>query len=448
MINRILHRLHQEGEAIRVGVVGAGKFGTDLITQVLKMRGMRVCAIADIKPDNIYGALSANGIDRRRIVPVETADAANQVISEGKFACMEDFVPLVESDLDVVVEVTGVPEAGAQTAYHAIMSGKHVVMVTVEADVTVGPILKALADRAEVVYSCAYGDQPGVVMELHEWADALGFEIVAAGRGTKRYPSDREGTPENTFERFGYSKSYVQGRRLNPQMYASFRDGTKAQIEMTCVANMTGLVPDARGMHEPSVSIPDLPKLFSLKEDGGILSRRGVVELANCVAEDGKSILENHIAVGVFLVIATDNKLILDEFSPNLHVGGGGRYAALYRPYHLCGMETPLSIARAALFGEPTGAPVGAPVAEVITVAKKDLKAGDVLDGSGGFNVYGLIERAEVAADEGLLPLGLSCGVRLKEAVVKGEAIRYSMVELREDSFLLKLRRLQDSHRW
>ncbi|RMF94155.1 MAG: hypothetical protein D6736_00575, partial [Nitrospinota bacterium] len=298
------------------------------------------------------------------------------------------------------------------------------------------------------VYTLVDGDQPGVTMNMVEWARTLGFEIVAAGRGTILYADDRTGTPDTVPMRFGFSEEMIKRRTINLQMFNSFRDGSKAQIEMTALANMTGLPPDVRGMHEPSVNIPDIPRVFSLKEEGGILEREGVVELANSVAEDGKTLLPFGLKGGVFVVIKTDHPFIQEDLvGYHVHAGGKGNFL-LYRPYHLVAIEAPLSIVKAALYGQPTGAPLGKPVAEVITVAKRNLKQGERLDGSGGYTVNGLIERAEIARAERLLPLGLAYGVTLKQDVAQGEAITYDMVELNEDSFLLKLRRLQDATVW
>jgi len=218
---------------------------------------------------------------------------------------------------------------------------------------------------------------------------------------------------------------------------------------MTALANMTGLPPDVRGMHEPSVNIEDIPCVFSLREEGGILSRHGVVELANSMAEDGKTMLDNPLRMGVFVVIRTDHPFIQEDLtSYHLYPGGNGNNFLLYRPYHLVAVEAPISIAKAALYGQPTGAPLPKPVAEVITLAKRNLKRGEQLDGSGGYTVNGLIEKAEIARSENLLPLGLAYGVKLKQDVPQGTAITYDMVELDEDSFVLKLRRLQDATLW
>lgn len=445
MINTQLAKLESEGKRIRVGLVGAGRFGTSIVSQVSQMKGMEISIIADINPQKAIDAYSHYGLEASEICETNCVNVANQKIENKQAVITTDSILVTKCAVDVVVEATGVPNSGAIVAYNSILNGKHIVMVNVEVDVLLGRILKRLADSAGVVYTIVDGDQPGVIMGMYDWAMALGFSVVAAGRGTKRYPFDREGIPDGAFERFGYSERQVERMKLNPQMYNSFRDGTKAQIEMTSVANMTGLVPDVRGMHEPSVSINELPTIFSLKEDGGILGKNGVVELANCIADDGKSELPSNIAIGVFVVITSSHPFTQEDMAfYGLHVSSNQKSGVIYRAYHLCGIEAPLSIAKAVLFKQATGAPIDRPVADVITVAKKNLKSGEILDGSGGYTVSGLIERAEIARRNNLLPLGLAYGTPVTRDVARGEPITYDMVALDESSFALKLRRLQD----
>ena len=447
MFSTQLAKRAAENNPIRVGIIGAGKFGAGLVAQLSQMQGMVASAIADIDLGHAKGAYEASNVPSDAIQQVGNVDAMNDAIRSGKWAITEDGLHIIQSDLiDVVVEATGIPEVGAQMAYHTLMHKKHLVMVNVETDVTVGPFLRRLADNAGVVYTLVDGDQPGVTMNMVEWSKTLGFEIVAAGRGTVFYDDDRVGIPDTVPQRFGFSQEHIERRTINFKMFNSFRDGSKAQIEMTSLANMAGLPPDVRGMHEPSVNIEDIAKVFSLQEEGGILNRHGVVELANSVATDGKTMLDNPLRMGVFVVIRTDHPFTQEDLAGyNLYPGGNGKNYLLYRPYHLVAVEAPISIAKAALYGQPTGTPLPTPVADVITVAKRNLKAGEVLDGSGGYTVNGLIEKAEIARAENLLPLGLADDVKLKRDVPQGEAISYDMVELNEPSFVLKLRRLQDA---
>ncbi len=448
MFSAALAQRAAEGKPIRVGIIGAGKFGGGLVVQLAQMQGMVACAVADVDPERARQALLAAGVPADSIQAANSAPQLEEAIRRGKRAICEDGLLVAACEpVEVVVEATGIPEVGARMAYEAIQHGKHLVMVNVETDVTVGPLLRRMADNAGKVYTLVDGDQPGVIMNMIEWARTLGFEIVAAGRGTVFFGDDREGTPDTVLQRFGFDAETLARRTINLKMFNSFRDGTKAQIEMAALANMSGLVPEVRGMHEPSLNIRDIPRVFSLREEGGILGQHGVVELANSVAQDGKTLLEDPLKMGVFAVIRTEHPFIQEDLKNYyLHPGGNGRNFLLYRPYHLVAVEAPISIARAALYGQATGAPLAKPVAEVIAVAKRDLKKGEVLDGSGGYTVNGLCERAEKA--RGLLPLGLATRARLKQDVPKGGALTYEMVELDEDSFALKLRRLQDAIVW
>ncbi|MGH2351222.1 MAG: NAD(P)H-dependent oxidoreductase, partial [Chloroflexota bacterium] len=384
-----------EGQPVRVGLVGAGRFGTTVAAQAGQMPGLALLAVADVNEPNACAALEAAGYDGTAaggIVRTGDTGTAADAILRGRPALLDDGPRLAELPLDVIVEATGRPEVSAQVIWAALGAGKHVVNVTVESDVLLGALFRRRADASGAVYTVADGDQPGCTMRLVEWAQVLGYRVVAAGRGTQRYPWDRHGVPEEAFARYGYDGDLVARRRLNPQMYNSFRDGSKAQIEMTSLANMTGLVPDVRGMHEPSAALENLPRLFGPPAAGGLLSREGVVDLANAVAPDGHTLLPNHIASGVWTVVTTDDPLLREDLAfYGLPASPDGERAVLYRPYHLCGVEAPLSIAEAAQLGRPTGAPLPTPVADVIAVAKRDLRQGERLDGSGGHTVYGLI---------------------------------------------------------
>ncbi|MDE0076595.1 MAG: hypothetical protein OXO50_03690 [Caldilineaceae bacterium] len=446
MISQLLAQREAESNPIRVGVIGTGKFGAGLVAQISQMKGMEVSAIADINAHNARYAYVSSGAREEDIRTAETGDELEEAVRAGKPVVVEDGLALTESEsIEVVVESTGLPEVGARHAFEALSSHKHVVMVNVEADVTVGPFLRRTADAAGVVYTMVDGDQPAVTWNIVEWARSLGLEIVAAGRGTIYFEDDFEGTPETAAARFGFTEEHIERRTINLKMFNSFRDGTKAQVEMTALANAAGLVPDRRGMHEPSVNLEEIPVRFSLREEGGLLSRHGVVELANSVADDGKSMLPNALKMGVFAVVRTEHPFTREDLAYHgCHVGGEGKNFLLYRPYHLVAVPAPLSIARAVLFDAANGSCAATPTAECITVAKRDLRAGEELDGGGGYTVVGQCEKAPVAQEEGLLPLGLADQAVLKRAIGKGEAIAYSDVVLNEDSFVLNMRRLQD----
>jgi len=428
---------------IRVGVIGAGTFGGLTIYQIGRIPGISVSIISDIIEDNAIQGYVRTGYKKREIVQVSEADAANHYIEKAVPVITDSNQIVIESDVDVILEATGNPEVGARNAYSAIEHKKSIVMATVEADAVVGPLLKRMADEAGVVYSMAYGDQPALIVELYDWAISAGFEVVAAGKGNN--PEWRYGTPDDSLERFGFSQRQIKRMKLNPKMYNSFLDGTKCAVEMVAVSNATRLKPDVRGMHLPVGGIRDIARLLSLKNDGGILENEGVVDAITYMHSDGRKV-RNNIRWGVFVVVTTKSRYVRNILRTyGCYMGGKGRNALIYRPNHLPGLETPISLIRAALCKEPTGAPLpSTPSAEVITAAKKDLKLGDVLDGGGGYMVYGLAEKEEIAREENLLPFELAENIRVLETIPKDGIIKYDDVELNESSFLLKLRRMQD----
>lgn len=440
-----LERRTADGQTIDVAIVGGGRFGTSVAAQVGQMRGLRLTTLIDIRPLNGREALKAAGWADEQIVEATTPGAAADAIARGQAVYSADPLVACHGTARAVVEVTGVPHVAALVIREALTHGKHVVNVTVEADILLGSYFVDLAERNGVVYTVADGDQPGVTRRLVEWARALGYRIVAAGRGTRFYPTDADGQPEEAFKRYGYSEELVTRRRFNPQMYNSFRDGSKAQIEMTSLANMTGLMPDVRGMHQPSAGIRDLPRLFCPTEYGGLLAREGVVDLCNAVAADGQSLVPDELTSGVFVVLGTDNPILGEDLALWGLPGHAGRFAGLYRPYHLCAIETPLSILDAVLFGRPTGAPSKVPTADCIAVAKHDLRAGELLDGSGGKLVVGLIEKASIVQDDGLLPLGLAYQAPLIRDIKAGQALTYDDVQLDESLLHVQLRRRMDA---
>lgn len=422
-LNERLNERAEAGNPVLVGVVGAGQMGTGLIVQMERLPWVRVVGVADVDVERARAALVLARVPNDAVVVTDDAGEAQRAAEAGRRVVTRDAEMLATLKThEVVVDATGVPEVGALVAYSAIGSGKHVVMLNVEADITVGRILKRLADQAGVVYTGSAGDEYAATKELVDFARVLGFGIVAAGKG-KNNPLDRSATPDNL-------KARAATIGANPWMLASFVDGTKTAVEMTCLSNATGLVPDIRGMHGPHATLGELPNVFSLREAGGILSHAGVVDYVIGVAP------------GVFVVIDTDEPVIAADLK-YLQLGDGPQWV-LFRPYHLANLETPMSVARAAVYGEATIAPLLEPMAETIAVAKRDLAPGDVLDAIGGHTFYGLIERAEVATREGLLPLGIAESARLVARVHQGEPIPRSAVELDETGLLHRLRRMQD----
>ncbi|WP_209123979.1 NAD(P)H-dependent oxidoreductase [Alkalihalobacillus sp. BA299] len=423
-INRKLEELEKNGEIIKVGLVGAGQMGRGMVSQIENMVGMRVVITADIQVDNATNAYLKSGVVATDIVETTDETEAVNAVKAGKVVATSDAQLVTSlSEVDVVVDATGVPDIGAKIAWDAILNKKHIVMLNVEADVTVGPLLKKMADASGVVYTGSAGDEPGAVMELYDFAEALGFEVVALGKG-KNNPLNLEANPDTAAEE-------AARKGASPKMLASFQDGTKTMVEMTAVANATGFLPDKPGMHGFVGTVAELPEIFQLKADGGQVENKKIVEYINGVAP------------GVFAIISSEKEEVNHEMK-YLSMGEGPNYV-LYRPYHLCSLETPISIARAHIYKEATIAPWEGLQAETVTVAKKDLAAGEFLDSIGGFTVYGHILSASDAKEQNALPLGLvDKNVQLKRDIKKGEIITYDDVVQTKDSTIWRLRRMQD----
>ena len=421
-LNRHLEKRERTGSPIRVGLVGAGQMGLAFAAQVGRMRGLRLMAVCDLDPTRAADALVAAGWPRERIADLDAKSSPDA----DRPAVTRHAERLIERPLDVVVEATGDPDAGARVAQAAIEAGLHVVMLNAEADATVGPWLAVEASRRGVVYTGSAGDEPGATKELYDFCDALGFEVLVAGKG-KNNPLDHSATPQTV-----HAEAVRRG--MNPKMLAAFVDGTKTMVEMTCLANATGLVPDVPGMHGVEANLDTVLEKLCLATEGGVLNRYGVVEYVQ------------GLAPGVFVVLRTQHPVTLATLR-YVRLGDGPNFL-LYRPYHLTSVETPLSVARAAVYGEPTIAPLGAPVAETVAVAKRDLRPGERLDGLGGTTVYGLCIEAGCAQRERLLPVGLAVpGTRMVRAVRKGEVLTYGDVEWEVDEpVIVKLRRKQDQY--
>jgi predicted homoserine dehydrogenase-like protein len=422
-INEKLDELHRLGTPIRVDLIGIGQMGTDILAQVGLMKGIEISVAVDLTTDRVLQGLEVARDLREPVITDDVSEAA-QAIDSGKVVASTRFEVATRTPAaQVVIDATGSPEMGARIALDAINHNKHIVMMNVECDVTIGPILRQMADNAGVVYTLSAGDEPGSIMELYRFANALGLKVVAAGKG-KNNPLDPYATPDEWAER-------AAARNMNPRMLVEFVDGSKTMVEMAAVANATGLVPDVRGMHGPRCLVKDLINVFRLKEQGGILSSEGVVDFAI-----------GDVHPGVFLVVTTDQPRLIDSLVQR-DMGTGPNYL-LYRPFHLCSMETPLTAAQAVIYNEATMQPMKKPLtAECIAVAKKDLAKGTVLDAIGGYCYRGSIERGEIARDGNMLPLGLAKGAVLTRDIKKDEIITYDAVDL-PDSLLLELRKIQD----
>lgn len=423
-INRKLEELERQGTIIKVGLVGAGQMGRGMVSQIENMSGMRVVITADIQIENVVSAYSKAGVTDSDIVQTNETEKAAEAIRSGKVAATTDAQLVTSlSEVDVVVDATGVPDIGAKIAWDAILNKKHIVMLNVEADVTIGPLLMKMANASGVVYTGTAGDEPGAIMELYDFADALGFEVVALGKG-KNNPLNLAANPNTAAEE-------AARKGASAKMLASFQDGTKTMVEMTAVANATGFLPDTPGMHGFVSDVKGLPEIFKTKEDGGQVNNKKIVEYINGVAP------------GVFAIIASEKEEVNHEMQ-YLSMGPGPNYV-LYRPYHLTSLETPISIARAYIYNEATIAPWKGLQAETVTVAKIDLHEGQFLDSIGGFTVHGSILSAVDAKQKNALPLGLvDRHVQLKRPVQKGEIITYDDVVQTQESTIWRLRRIQD----
>ncbi|MCB1332341.1 MAG: Gfo/Idh/MocA family oxidoreductase [Roseivivax sp.] len=407
------------GRPVRAGLIGAGKFGSMFLSQVPGIAGLEVAAIADLDPARARAACQTVGWDAARI-------EATAYLEDGAALCARD-------DVEVVIEATGNPRAGIAHARAAIAQGKHIVMVNVEADVLAGPVLAAQARAAGVVYSMAYGDQPALVAEMVDWARATGFAVAAAGKGTKYLPAYHEVTPDGVWAHYGLTPEQAQAAGMNPQMFNSFLDGTKSAIEMVAIANACGLsVPEA-GLRFPPCGVDDLAHVLRPRAVGGQLDGFGMVETISSLERDGRPVFRD-LRWGVYVVLQAPNDYAAACFRQyGLPTDSTGRFAAMYKPFHLIGLELSVSVLSAALRGEPTGQ-ARAMRGTVAAVAKRDLKAGAMLDGEGGYTVWGRAAPVSVAGDA--LPIGLAHGVRLLRDVARGQTLHLSDVELPQDGVL------------
>lgn len=418
----LLAERSRSGRGLRVAVVGAGTFGSMLVGQARRLTGLEIACVADLDVERARSALRAAGYASGE---VETTDDAAVAIR-----C---------AGVEVVVEATGAPLAGIEHALAAIDHGRHVVMVNVEADALAGPALAEGAREAGVVYSLAYGDQPALICELVDWARCCGFEPVCAGKGTKYLPAYHAVTPETVWEHYGLSPAQIESGGFSARMFTSFIDGTKSAIELAAVCNATGLEPQAEGLRFPPAGVDDLARVCVPETDGGALSQGGTVEVVSSLERDGRPIARD-LRWGVFVTFAAPNPGVADWFAAyGLATDDSGRYAALYRPYHLIGLEATVSVLSAGLLQEPTGSP-RAFVADVCAVAKRDLPSGATLDGEGGFTVHGGLVSASASHEAGLLPIGLSHGRRLRHDLRRGDRIRLEDVDPLPSSVALACR--------
>jgi len=426
-INEKLEARQKEGRPVRVGLVGAGQMGQEIIAQVGEMVGMEVVVVTDLTAER---ARLGYTFSARQKPIVQTSDPAEagRAVREGRWVVGTGYHVVTENpEIEAVIDATGSPHLGAEISCAAIAHGKHIVMMNVECDVTVGPALKRLADAAGVIYTLASGDEPASILELWRFARALGFEVIAAGKG-KNNPLDLYAIPSSLAEK-------ARARDMSPRMLCEFVDGSKTMVEMCAVSNATGLVPDVRGMHGVKCNIKDLQHVFVPKADGGVLDRRGCVDFAL-----------GDVNPGVFLIVTTANKRLQEGLVQRDM--GNGPYYNLFRPYHLCSCEVPLTVARAVFYGESSGHPMDRPVSECFPIAKRDLKRGETLDAIGETCYRGCIDLASTAREQRLLPLGLARGMTLKQDVPRDATLTWDMVDTGKQTMLLELRRKQDKDHW
>jgi predicted homoserine dehydrogenase-like protein len=424
----LLNARHAAGKPVRVALIGAGKFGSMFLSQVPHTRGLEVPVIVDLDPERAREACRTVGWDAERIAATTfTADVTKAT----------------SGNVDAIVEATGNPAVGIKHARAAIAAGKHIVMVNVEADVLAGPLLAEEARKAGVVYSLAYGDQPALTAEIVDWARATGFRVVAAGKGTKYQPAYHDVTPDDIWSHYGLSADEAQSAGMNPQMFNSFLDGTKSAIEMAAIANATGLDVPSDGLSFPPCGVDDLPHVMRPRDKGGVLEKPGVVEVVSSLERDGRPVYRD-LRWGVYAVLEAPNEYAADCFKQyGLRTDSSGYYAAMYKPYHLIGLELNISILSAALRGEPTGQPHGFR-GDVAAVAKRNLRAGEMLDGEGGYTVWGKLMPATASLKAGALPIGLAHRLRLKHDVAHGTVVRWDDVEIDASNETFKTRRAME----
>jgi predicted homoserine dehydrogenase-like protein len=436
-LHSLLLAREAEGRPVTVGLIGAGKFGTMFLSQVRLTRGMHLVGLADLNVERARSQLKTAGWEDAQYAAASLDDALKNRTTH---VTADADALIANPRVEVIVEATGVPGAGIRYALKAIENGKHIVMVNVEADALAGPLLARRAQEAGVVYSLAWGDQPALICEHVDWARTAGFKVIAAGKGTRYEPSYHQSTPDTVWDILDRYLQIKDRNSINPKMFNSFIDGTKSGIEMTAVCNATGLVPQTDGLAFPPASRFELADVCKPKSAGGTLEKTGVTEVTSSVSRDGSDVQHN-LAMGTYVVFEGETEYARRCFTEyHLLPDASGRYAALYRPVHMIGLELGISVASAALRKEPTGVPTGFR-SDVVATAKRALKKGEMLDGEGGFCVWGKQTPADASLDAGYLPLGLAHDVKLKRDVAEGERLKWTDVEYNAQDTAVRFRR-------
>lgn len=440
LYTNLLKRAEEENP-IRVGLIGAGKFGTMFLSQVQRLKGIHLVGIADLSPQNARSNLAFVGWDESQFSAASLEEAAKA----GTTHVGENWQALVSHPaIDIVIECTGAPVAAVDHILAAFENGKHVINVTVEADAFCGFALAKRAEQAGVIYSMAYGDQPALTCDLVDWARACGFNVTAAGRGHKWLPKFRKSTPETVWDHWGISREIAERGRLNPKMFNSFLDGSKPAIESSAIANACGLHVPSQGLQYPVGGAEDLANIMRPKDEGGCLERKGMVEVASSLTREGDQIPYD-IRQGVWVVFEGDTEYLRNCFQEyKVRTDPSGQYTSLYKRWHLIGLELPVSVASIGTRGEPTGF-AKTFNADVVAVAKRDLTTGEELDGEGGYTVAGGLRPARASVEAGYLPLGLAQDVRLKCNIKDGEIIRFEDVDLDQTTSAYQLRKWMEA---
>jgi predicted homoserine dehydrogenase-like protein len=421
-----LQQRQAEDKPIRIGLIGAGKFGSMYLAQIPRTPGVHLLGIADLSPAAARTNLARVGWPEARTQARSLVDA----VKSGATFVGDDWQALVRHPaIDVIVECTGHPVAAVDHCLEAFAQGKHVVNVTVEADAFCGPLLARLAAEAGVVYSLAFGDQPALISDLVDWARTCGFPVVAAGRGHKWLPHFAQSTPDTVWGYYGLTPEQAARGGLNPKMFNSFLDGSKPSIESTAVSNATGLGVPSNGLLYPPASVEDIPFVTRPISEGGVLERKGMVEVISSLEADGRQIPYD-IRMGVWVTVEAETDYIKHCFEEyNAHTDPSGRYFTLYKRWHLIGLEVGVSVASVALRGEPTGVATGWN-ADVVATAKRDLQVGEMLDGEGGYTVWGKLLPAATSSAIGGLPLGLAHNVKVVRPVKQGQSLSWADVAM------------------
>ena len=439
-LHRQLLQRQADGKPIRIGLIGAGKFGSMYLAQVPCTPGVHLVGIADLSPDAARSNLARVGWAPERL-SAANLDAA---LRDGNTHVGDDWQALVRHPaIDIIVECTGAPLAAVDHVLAAFAQGKHVVNVTVEADAFCGPLLAKRAAEAGVIYSLAFGDQPALICDLVDWARTCGFPVVAAGRGHKWLPHFAQSTPETVWGNYGLTPEQAERGGLNPKMFNSFLDGSKPSIESTAVANATGLHVPSNGLLYPPASVEDIPFVTRPISEGGVLERKGMVEVISSLEANGRAIPYD-IRMGVWVTVEGQTDYVRNCFEEyNAHTDPSGRYFTLYKRWHLIGLEVGYSVASIALRREPTGV-AHCWNADVVATAKRDLLPGEMLDGEGGYTVWGKLLPAKRSVAIGGLPLGLAHGVKLLRPVAQGQALSWDDVAMDTSSSAFRTRRAME----